>query len=210
MSNINYPHCSGQISGASSLTGQVVACPLCRHQFVMPPPIPPLTATAPRTLPPIKADVVLTKTCPYCADEVAAKAIKCKHCGSILTPGGNTTARRFHTPPTGIIAPVLVSAIGDIVVGLFWLFTCFGVVVAVPMFVLCIAEFKLYARAGRLRPAQIASQAITLGWFESVIEFFNVTSLICRIIVLINASNVHRDGRLHRHSRRSRPGRGQS
>jgi hypothetical protein len=28
-----------------------------------------------------------TKRCPYCAEEVLAAAIKCKHCGSVLTPG---------------------------------------------------------------------------------------------------------------------------
>ena len=155
----------------------------------MPPPIPPPAATAPRTPPSIKADVVLTKTCPYCAEGVAAEAIKCKHCVSMLTPGGNTTARPFHTPPTGIITPVLVSAIGNTVFGLFWLFTFFGVVVAVPMFVLCIFKFMFYARAGRWRPAQIASESRALGVLEVLIGIFNLISFICGIIVLVNASN---------------------
>ncbi len=34
-----------------------------------------------------------TKTCPYCAEDVRAEAVKCKHCGSYL--GGRTR------PPAG-------------------------------------------------------------------------------------------------------------
>ena len=85
--------------------------------------------------------------------------------------------------------PVLVSAIGNTVFGLFWLFTFFGVVVAVPMFVLCIFKFMFDARAGRWRPAQIASEARALGVLEVLIGIFNLISFICGIIVLVNASN---------------------
>jgi TM2 domain-containing membrane protein YozV len=40
-----------------------------------------------------------TKTCPFCAEAISELAIKCKHCGSMLT--GTPTATTPGSPPVG-------------------------------------------------------------------------------------------------------------
>ncbi len=61
-----------------SLIGWVVALVWA---FKKPEPVVPLTPAAPL------ASAKETKRCPYCAEEVLAAAIKCKHCGSTLPAG---------------------------------------------------------------------------------------------------------------------------
>lgn len=69
------PHCAGAIAVSPDLAGLTVTCPHCARGFAMPGgrsrPDPPALAT---------------KTCLYCSERIAATAIKCKHCGSMLVP----------------------------------------------------------------------------------------------------------------------------
>jgi hypothetical protein len=90
----------------------------------------------------------------------------------------------------GVKVPLLVSAISNIVVGLFWMSFCFGVFFTVPMIVLCIFEFTLWARADSLSPHELAAQAKTVGIFEILVGLVNLPTFICGIIVLINAGKV--------------------
>ena len=91
---------------------------------------------------------------------------------------------------SGITTPLLISAIGNIVIGLAWFSTCFGIVVAIPMFILCVFEFIVYAHASRTNRENLKSWAILIGILEIVVGLFNLVSLICGIILLIHASKL--------------------
>lgn len=188
------PHCARRIASAPDLAGTLVSCPHCARQFQMPGtrlPVPP----------PAQA----TKTCPFCAERISSNAIKCKHCGSMLVPLPGALGQAVAGPPTYpptypqpypgpsiITTPLLISAIGNIVVGLIWLSTCFGVVFSVPMFILCAFEFNLYSKADTLGIVDLSRRAKTLAIFEVVVGLFNTVSFVCGILLLINAPKAER------------------
>ena len=144
-------------------------------------------------------------TCPHCGEQLEAPAsvsgedVQCPRCGNRTVvpklvaratgPSAQVYGHRYVSP-AGITAPVLISAIGNIVVGLAWAATCFGIVLTIPMVILCVFEFSLYAQAGRLPPPTLARKAKTLGIFEVIVGLFNLISLVCGIIVLINAGKI--------------------
>ena len=96
----------------------------------------------------------------------------------------------------GIKVPVLISAIGNIVFGLAYACTCYGLILTVPMIILCIFEFSLYGEPDDMPPVALVSKARTLGVFEIILGLFNLISLVCGIIVLINASKLARSMQL--------------
>jgi hypothetical protein len=91
---------------------------------------------------------------------------------------------------TSISVPLLISAIANIAVGLLWASTCVGLVLAIPLFVLSGFEFSLYGKIGRRPLTEIARTAHTLAIFEIICGLFNTPTLVCGIILLINAGNV--------------------
>lgn len=93
----------------------------------------------------------------------------------------------------GIIAPLIVSAIFNILLGLFWISTCIGAIVGVPMIVLAIFEFIAMGKAnsGHDRAGTV-SMVQVIGVLEIIAGLFNLVSLICGIIVLINLNNERR------------------
>jgi hypothetical protein len=110
----------------------------------------------------------------------------------------NMPAYAPHSPPalaaarlrSGIKTSLLVSAVANIVIGLAWLAVCIGVVFIVPMVVLCIFEFLLYAKVDELPDAQLSSRARVLGVFEIIVGLVNTVTLVCGILVLINSNKL--------------------
>ena len=103
-------------------------------------------------------------------------------------PAAQQIASVEMNSPAAITVPLLISAISNILVGCIWVSTCFGIVIAVPMFVLSVYEFRLYAKIGTRPVKEIANEAGSLAIWEIVLGvFLNIPTLLCGIFLRINA-----------------------
>jgi hypothetical protein len=127
------------------------------------------------------------KYCHECGEKIRGRAEICPKCGVRQHHAVNETSSDWRS---GIKVPVLISAISNILVGLFWVSTCFGFVFAVPLFILCIFEFSLWADADKLSARRLSERGKTMGIFEIVVGLANTVSLICGIILLINSGKI--------------------
>lgn len=93
--------------------------------------------------------------------------------------------------PSGITIPLLISAVSNILFGFAWLYTCVGVVIAIPMFILSAKEFQLYGRIGT-RPIQENAASIDnlANWQIALGIFLNIPTLICGIVLKANAGKI--------------------
>jgi hypothetical protein len=136
----------------------------------------------------------------------AGQEAQCGAChGRTIVPNrqGNP-GRTVTTPPppvlipvlpdnrSGITVPILISAIVNILAGAFWVCTACGIVIGVPMLILAVFEFILYSQADDIRPQELITRAQSIAIFQIICGLFNLISLICGIIVLINAGKYQR------------------
>ena len=87
MSDITFscPHCKQSLDIPEEMLGQAVACPACNGSIQLPEPEPrPAPAPPPPEPEPRLPQKPETKDCPYCGEDILAKARKCKHCGEFL------------------------------------------------------------------------------------------------------------------------------
>jgi len=106
--------------------------------------------------------------------------------GAPPTQAGPLPARPDYN---SVRVPILVSAIFNILLALMWFGTCFLFFLGIPVLVLAVFEIIMFARLGD--PAQAkgaAGRAKLFGILEiCTILVGNVASLVCGIIVLVNA-----------------------
>ncbi len=114
-------------------------------------------------------------------------ALPASHFAGVF-PAAQQVASVTGNSPAAITVPLLISAISNVVFGLFWLCTIYGVVIGVPMFILAVFEFMLYAKIGTKPVKDIAREASTLAIWQMVLGFFcNIPTFVCGILLIINA-----------------------
>jgi len=84
----NCPHCEQHLAVDDEAAGMIVECPTCQEQIQIPeierPAPQPSPDTTPRAAPPLPPPQAQQKECPFCGELILTKAVKCKHCGSML------------------------------------------------------------------------------------------------------------------------------
>ena len=88
-------------------------------------------------------------------------------------------------PPTAVSVPQLVSGIFNLAVAAGWLFTCFGIVLTVPLAILGVKELLAFSRSRTSSPAEYIESARLLAIFAiCTIITGNVVSAVCGIVIL--------------------------
>lgn len=96
-----------------------------------------------------------------------------------------------------LTVPILVSATANLLAGYLWfLASCFGPFISAPLLVLATFELWTAVRTPR-EPEDLRRRATTLGLLELLAGVFNLVSLVCGTLVLLNLGRVERNLRGH-------------
>lgn len=88
--------------------------------------------------------------------------------------------------PMPVRIALLVSAIFNILSAVGWAFTCFGIIISIPLVVLAIFEFMLFGKLGAPPYAPHRGRAQVLGILEiCTLLVGNLPSMVCGILVLV-------------------------
>jgi hypothetical protein len=85
---------------------------------------------------------------------------------------------------------IMVSGILNLIFGILWCLTCYGVIFGVPLIILACFELNFQSSARYQFPFTVRSNAQCLGIFEVVCGLFNWFSLVLGIITLCQLSSL--------------------
>jgi len=96
-------------------------------------------------------------------------------------------------PPDMVAIPQLVSGIFNSLAAIGWIFTCFGVVITIPLAILGIKELIAYSNRRAMPPLQYLERVRTYAIFDVITLIAgNLGSLVCGIIMLTQLDEARR------------------
>lgn len=100
-------------------------------------------------------------------------------------PTPSSAAVPANWPPDMIAIPQLISGIFNIVAAVGWAFTCFGIILSIPLLILGVYELIAYSRARTADPAKYLDSAKTYAVLDiCTILTGNLASMVCGILML--------------------------
>lgn len=100
-------------------------------------------------------------------------------------PSSTASTVPANWPPDMIAIPQLVSGIFNIVAAVSWAFTCFGIILSIPLTILGVYELIAYSRARTADPAKYLDSTKTKAILDiCTILTGNFASLVCGILIL--------------------------
>lgn len=188
------PTCGSQILATPEIAGKKIKCPQCERLLTV-----PRAGAEEHELPPRQASgrqvTVLgidEKNCVECGEAMRANAEICPHCG-VRQPSLGTDL--YHSLASSIKGPLLISALFNLIAAIsFVVFSaCSFVPLAIPPAILAAFEINLLTKLGSMSSGQLARKAKGIGFAEIAIGlfcFFNLPTLVCGILNVLNASKV--------------------
>jgi hypothetical protein len=90
--------------------------------------------------------------------------------------------------PSAFTVPLLVSAISNGLFGVCWCLMIWGIIIGIPMLILCYYELSLYGKIGTKSVKDVAHSVQRLTTAQIILGvFLNLPTLMCGIILSLNA-----------------------